>query len=55
MAIRIREVHVKAIVRDDEAHPQQDTLHQPIPVDVQSIVAACVEQVIRKLREKEER
>jgi len=55
MAIRIREVHIKAIVHDDEARPQQDAPHQPTPVDIQSIVAACVEQVMRKLREKEER
>lgn len=55
MAIRIREVHIKAIVRDDEARVQQDTSHQQTPVDMQSIVAACVEQVMRKLREREER
>lgn len=56
MAIRIREVHIKAIVRDEEARAQQDTTsHQQTPVDMQSIVAACVEQVMRKLREREDR
>jgi hypothetical protein len=57
MAIRIREVHVKAIIRDDEAGAQQDTTpsHHQAPVDMQSIVAVCVEQVMRKLREREER
>jgi len=55
MAIRIREVHIKATVRDDEPHSEQEIAHQQIPVDIQSIVAACVEQVMRKIREKEER
>jgi hypothetical protein len=54
MPIRIREVHIKATVSEDESQ-QQASSTQHNAIDIQSIVATCVEQVLRKLKEQQER
>ena len=57
MAIRIREVHFKATVRDNDVQQNSSNTRQTNQgdQDQQAIVAACVEQVMRKLKENAER
>lgn len=58
MPIRIREIHIKATVSDENDRPSSrcdsdrsmDTAQNP-----ETIIAICVEQVLRRLKAQEER
>lgn len=53
MPIRIRELHIKATV-SDERPIETPTVSTP-DVDMQTMIAACVEQVLKRLKAKAER
>lgn len=55
MPIKIRELHVKATISDGEAPKSKTSTGVDMVLDLQSIVALCTEQVLRRLKIKEER
>jgi hypothetical protein len=54
MPVEIKELHIKAVVQDGE---KKNNLQNPSgsPQQINHIVAECVEQVLKIIREKEER
>jgi Family of unknown function (DUF5908) len=57
MPIEIKELHIRAVVQDAEATQQANTTSttEASAVQVNAIVAECVEQVLNILKEKQER
>ena len=55
MPIRIREIHIKATISDQHRQVPSPKISQAEPINVQAVVAMCVDQVLRKLNEKDER
>ncbi len=56
MPIEIRELNIKAYVDDSTGQKNEKAMaDKKIPENVESIITACVEQVLEILKNKEER
>lgn len=55
MPIEIRELQIKAVVQDAAAAPQGNAATATAPQNSEAIIAACVEQVLEILQQKNER
>jgi Family of unknown function (DUF5908) len=57
MPIEIKELHIRAVVQDTETtqHANATSTAEASAVQVNTIVAECVEQVLNILKEKQER
>lgn len=55
MPIKIHELHIKATVGGDRPEAEPAGAGGAQEIDMQQIIAACVAQVLRILRKKEER
>lgn len=55
MPVEIRELHIKVLVQDDT--PRQEPARNAAGAagQIEAIVAECVEQVVRIIKEKKER
>jgi hypothetical protein len=57
MPIEIKELHIRAVVQDAEATQQANSTSttEASTLQINAIVAECVEQVLNILKEKQER
>lgn len=55
MPVEIRELHIKVLVQDDTPKPERMPNAAVAAGQVDAIVAECVEQVVRIIKEKKER
>jgi hypothetical protein len=55
MPVEIRELHIKVLVQGDSPNESAPTTSSVSPTNVDAIVAECVEQVVKIIKEKKER
>ncbi|HEY5749063.1 MAG TPA: DUF5908 family protein [Chryseolinea sp.] len=55
MPVEIRELHIKVLVQGDSQNESNPTATSVSPTNVDAIVAECVEQVVKIIKDKKER
>jgi hypothetical protein len=55
MPVEIRELHIKVLVQGDSQNESGASASSASPPNVDAIVAECVEQVVKIIKDKKER